>query len=239
HGYSINITQYSSLSTSQNIHSSNFLSASSSNTTLPIVECISFDEELVIPSSQNKGKNKRPLIEDDDSSNKLWSNSNVKLLLAYLSENFDSYRKNKEKFYASTALHLGGKSSVQHYGTNVNNNKEKIQRKKKKLNDDNLSYIESVAIISESKKISAESRKKWHNEHSEMEREKLKFEKKYKSRDIELQEAEYKLRKKEVEARIKIDNDKLEFEKQMKMNFELKLKELETKLKELEMKHRD
>ncbi|CAG8820193.1 14979_t:CDS:1, partial [Racocetra fulgida] len=43
-----------------------------------------------------------------------------------------------------------------HYGTNINNNKEKIQRKKKKLNDDDLSYIESVTIISESKKISAE-----------------------------------------------------------------------------------
>ncbi|CAG8762421.1 17299_t:CDS:2, partial [Racocetra fulgida] len=95
-------TQYSSLSTSQNIYSSDFLSASSSNTTLPIVECISSDEEL--------------------------SDSNVKLLLTYLSENFDSYRKNKEKFYASAALHLGGKSSVQV--------RDKLQRLVKKYSEE-------------------------------------------------------------------------------------------------------
>lgn len=64
-----------------------------------MLECILFDDDdLTITSSQNiKGKNKQPLIEDDDTNSK-WTDSAIKLLLAYLSENFSNYRKNKEKF---------------------------------------------------------------------------------------------------------------------------------------------
>ncbi|CAG8774688.1 5019_t:CDS:1, partial [Dentiscutata heterogama] len=47
-----------------------------------------------------------------------------------------------------------------HYGTNTNNEKEVVQyKKKKKLSEDNLLYIKFVKTISESKKISAKSRK--------------------------------------------------------------------------------
>ncbi|CAG8486483.1 3848_t:CDS:2 [Racocetra fulgida] len=203
-------TQYNYLSTSQHIHSSDPLptaQASSSSTTLPAVEYILSDDDLVIPSSQStKGKNKRPLTEDDDTDNRLWADSAIKALLAYLSENFSHYRKNKEKFYASAALHIGG-------------------------NDDDLSYIKSVEAISESKKLSAENRKKWIEEHSTIERDRFELEKKYR-------ELEYQLKKQEVEARIKVENERLDLDKQMKINFELKLKELETKLNELEMKHK-
>ncbi|CAG8585554.1 9365_t:CDS:2, partial [Dentiscutata heterogama] len=248
--------------------------ASSSSTTLPAFEYISSGDELDIPTSQNtKGKNKRPLNEDDDIDNKLWADSTIKLLLAYLSENFSNYRKNKEKFYASAALHIGGKSSAQvrgklqklvkkyseeskektgkeaskwpyyflmneifgnrenHYGANINDEEMVQRKKKKKLNEDDLSYIKSVETISESKKISAESRKKWIDEHSTIEREKFNFEKKFR-------ELEYELKKKEVEARIKVENEKLDLERQMKIDFELKLKELEMRLNELEMKHK-
>ncbi|CAG8560963.1 9594_t:CDS:2 [Cetraspora pellucida] len=283
-------TQYNYLSTSQHIHSSDPLptaQASSSSTTLPAVEYILSDDDLVIPSSQStKGKNKRPLTEDDDTDNRLWADSAIKALLAYLSENFSHYRKNKEKFYASAALHIGGKSSIQvrgklqklvkkyseeskektgqgtskwpfyslmneifgnrenvhpeclidstgkHYGTNINAEKEMVQRKKKKnLSDDDLSYIKSVEAISESKKLSAENRKKWIEEHSTIECDRFELEKKYR-------ELEYQLKKQEVEARIKVENERLDLDKQMKINFELKLKELETKLNELEMKHK-
>ncbi|KAF0381779.1 hypothetical protein F8M41_012059 [Gigaspora margarita] len=116
-------TQYNSLSTPlEHTHSSNSFNSlsveqtSSSNTALPVFDCIDLlsDDDIVISSSQNaKGKNKRPLIEDDYADNKVWTDSAIKFLLAYLSENFGNYRKNKEKFYASAALHIGGKSSAQ------------------------------------------------------------------------------------------------------------------------------
>ncbi|CAG8822827.1 12104_t:CDS:2, partial [Gigaspora margarita] len=239
-------THYNSLPTSQQIHFPDSLpteQASSSSITLPAVEYISSDDDLVIPSSQSiKGKNKRPLTEDDDIDNRLWSDSAIKLLLAHLSENFSYYRKNKEKFYANAALHIGGKSTAQvrgklqklvkkyseeskektgkgtskwsyyslmneifgnrenvhpeflidstgkHYDNNINNEKER--KKKKKLSEDDLSYIKSVETISESKKISAESRKKWIEEHSTIERERFEFEKKYRALEYELKKKE-------------------------------------------------
>ncbi|KAF0519637.1 hypothetical protein F8M41_016558 [Gigaspora margarita] len=108
-------------------------------------------------------------------------------------------------------------STRKHYDNNVNNEKER--KKKKKLSEDDLSYIKSVETISESKKISAESRKKWIENHSTIECERFEFKKKYKA-------LEYELKKKEVDARIKVENEKLDLEKQIKINFELKLKEL-------------
>ncbi|CAG8796724.1 6550_t:CDS:1, partial [Racocetra fulgida] len=88
-------TQYNSLPTSQYIHFSDPLpteQASSSSTTLPAVEYISSDDDPVISSSQStKGKNKQPLTKDENTDNRLWSDSAIKLLLAHLSENFSSY----------------------------------------------------------------------------------------------------------------------------------------------------
>ncbi|RIB06268.1 hypothetical protein C2G38_2217548 [Gigaspora rosea] len=210
-------TQYNSLSTSlKYIHSSN-----------------SFNSLSVEQASSSN-----TVFDYDYANNKVWTDSAIKFLLAYLSENFGNYHKNKEKFYTSATLHVGGKSSAQvrtklqslvktyseeskektgegtskwpYYflmneifsnhenvhpeclinsteNANSSNKKEKFQRKKKtKLNEDNLLYIESVAAISASKKISAESRKKWNDEHVEIERERLKIKKEYKSKDMEL-----------------------------------------------------
>ncbi|CAG8455030.1 8469_t:CDS:2 [Cetraspora pellucida] len=221
----------------------------------------------VYPDKINKN------LRNNDIDNKLWADLTIKLLLAYLFENFSNYHKNKEKFYASAALHIGGKSSAQVHGklqklvkkyseeskektgkeaskwpyyflmNEIFGNRENVHpeclidkedgsmKEKKNLSEDDLSYIKSVETISESKKISAESRKKWIDEHSTIEREKFNFEKKFRK-------LEYELKKKEVEARIKVENEKLDLEKQMKINFELKLKKLEMKLKELEMKHK-
>ncbi|CAG8519093.1 12502_t:CDS:2, partial [Dentiscutata heterogama] len=246
----------------------NLEEASSSNTTLPDLNYILFE----------------PVLEYDDTNSK-WTDSAIKLLLAYLSENFSYYCKNKEKFYARAALHIGGKSNLQvrgklqglvrkysdeskektgkgtskwpyyslineifgnrenvhpetlHCSNNIGN--EKIQRgKKPKLNENNSAYIESVATISESKKLSAKSRRQWNEAHSEIERDKLKAEKDYREENLKLRNLEYELKKKEVDARIKIEEEKFEFEKRMKEHFEQKLKELELRVKELEINYK-
>ncbi|CAG8817911.1 5558_t:CDS:1, partial [Racocetra fulgida] len=51
-------------------------------------------------------------------------------------------------------------------------------------------YIKSVEAISESKKVSAESRKKWIEEYSEIERERFKLKKKYRELEYQLKTEE-------------------------------------------------
>ncbi|CAG8782041.1 3982_t:CDS:2, partial [Gigaspora margarita] len=139
---------------------------------------------------------------DTNSDNKLWTDSAVKFAFIYIRK-FSNYRKNKEKFFANAALHIGGKTSAQVRGKMQNlikkyseekkeetgkgiskwayfylmneifgnrknvrpeslidstgNDESSVQRKKKaKLNNNELAYIESIAAISESKMMSAE-----------------------------------------------------------------------------------
>ncbi|CAG8732422.1 7174_t:CDS:2, partial [Dentiscutata erythropus] len=76
-----------------------------------------------------------------------------------------------------------------HCSNNIGN--EKIQHgKKPKLNENNSAYNESVATISESKKLSAKSRRQWNEAHSKIEHDKLKAEKDYREGDLKLRNLE-------------------------------------------------
>ncbi|KAF0445902.1 hypothetical protein F8M41_003009 [Gigaspora margarita] len=98
-------------------------------------------------------------------------------------------------------------STGKHY---ININESSVQRKKKaKLNNNELAYIESIAAISESKMISAETQIK-------LEQERIELEKFKENGKIELEKFKYKL--------------------EIKTSYELKIKEMKLKLKEMEVK---
>ena len=71
-------------------------------------------------SFQNKLPNKINSTESEIDSNesipssKFWSDFETKALLSFLSDNFNLYHKNKQKFYAAAAINIGNnRTSVQ------------------------------------------------------------------------------------------------------------------------------
>ncbi|CAG8645664.1 14373_t:CDS:2, partial [Dentiscutata heterogama] len=157
------------------------LSTSSKQVYSPDFSNIMSDDLIILLSFQST--NKQLLSKDDiNSDNKLGTDSAIKLLLAYLSENFSSYRKNKKKFYIKSALHIGSKTSTQVH-RKVQSLIRKYSEEKKEKTGKGISkwpyfylmnkifgnsYIESIAAISESKKMSTEYRKKWNEDHAKI-----------------------------------------------------------------------
>ncbi|CAG8774465.1 4434_t:CDS:2, partial [Cetraspora pellucida] len=107
-------------------------------------------------------------------------------------------------------------------------------RKKRKLNDDYLSYLKSVTAISKSKKILAESKKKWNNKCIKIEHKRLKLDKEKFEAQIKVEYEKIELEKYKENKRIELEKFKIELE--TKTNFELKLKKMKFKLKEMELK---
>ncbi|CAG8825037.1 41715_t:CDS:2 [Gigaspora margarita] len=78
------------------------------------------EENKIISQTQPKILNNLEVTEGDlDSdeiipSSKFWKDAETKALLFFLAKNFDMYRKNKTKFYATAAIELSGnRTSVQ------------------------------------------------------------------------------------------------------------------------------
>ncbi|CAG8447619.1 15332_t:CDS:2 [Dentiscutata heterogama] len=204
-------------------------------------------------SQSTKKKNKRPLIENNFSNyrknkERFYVNAALhiggktsalvhgkiqSLVRKYTEEKKEETGKRTSKwpyFYLMNEI-FGNRENVQpeslidstgkHY---VNNDESFVQHKKKaKLNDNELAYIESIAAISE-------SRKKWNEDRAKIEQ----LEKIKENGKIELEKFKYEL---EVKTSHELKMKEIELKlKEMELK-EIELKEIE--LKEMELKNKN
>ncbi|CAG8584485.1 2940_t:CDS:2 [Gigaspora rosea] len=126
---------------------------------------------------------------------------------------FSNYCKNKETFYANAALHIGGKTSAQVRGKIQNLIKKYSEEKKEETGKGTSKWAYFYLmneIFGNRENVRPESlidsTGKWNEEHAEIEREKLKF-------DKEKFQAQIKLEQERIELEKFKENGKIELEK--------------------------
>ncbi|CAG8708481.1 2080_t:CDS:2, partial [Dentiscutata heterogama] len=92
-------------------------------------------QDKKINSRQSKTSNKYEFVESEPDSDevipsKFWKDSETRALLSLLAENFDMYRKNKTKFYATAAIKIGNNRT----STQVNDKIQSLRSRYEKEN---------------------------------------------------------------------------------------------------------
>ncbi|KAF0366925.1 hypothetical protein F8M41_013560 [Gigaspora margarita] len=167
------------------------------------------EENKIISQTQPKILNNLEVTEGDlDSdeiipSSKFWKDVETKALLSFLAENFDMYRKNKTKFYATATIELGGNRTSAQVDSKIQALRSRYEKESKEETDylvssiDDDKYAESDVenqVISKGKKRKVSELKS------------LREAKKEKEKSQELLEWEKKKFEKEQRAQIDIRN---------------------------------
>ncbi|CAG8683316.1 28009_t:CDS:2 [Gigaspora margarita] len=197
-------------------------------------------QEITSSNEVDKNQVTNSTDTNDKESSFLWPNAVIKSLLSYLSDNMSLYRMNKQQFYfkvlyilvmvkweirfiiRSGHLSTGVWKKAQTKPAKIyrnnsqkdnGNDKDKSLKsnKKRRLDEDEMHYIKSIDMITQSKKIEVETKQKL----LELEKEKLQFEKE----------------KWEHEKNEKIILEKYKLELEYKLQLDLKTRELELKIK--------
>ncbi|RIB06272.1 hypothetical protein C2G38_2217556 [Gigaspora rosea] len=242
-------TQFSMLKPLQLTSNPNILSPNitllSPNPNTSDLDILSLSPDIIPLSSKSKPKKKQmTTVLSDNSDNKttFWPNSTIKSLLAYLSDNMLLYRMNKNKFYLRATMHLGkGKTEEQvssklqrlitKYMDESSNKTEQDRslksNKKRRLNENEIHYIKSMDIITESKKVKVETRKK----HFDLEKEKFEYEREKEKERFKFERKKWEYEKQMEKEKIDLEKYKYKLELEYRLQLELKTKELELKYK--------